>query len=49
MVLAGTADGQPVRWSFVQIRPESFTWRGESRQDDGQWKLESEFQLRRIA
>jgi hypothetical protein len=49
IILDGNADGQRIRWSFDEIRPESFVWRGESRDDSGSWKLEAEFRLRRIA
>jgi uncharacterized protein len=49
IILDGIADGQRVRWSFNEIRPESFVWRGERRDDSGSWNLEAEFRLRRIA
>ena len=47
LILLGTNDGREMRWSFVEIRSESFTWRGEERVD-GKWKLSSEFKLQRI-
>jgi uncharacterized protein len=49
MILEGTADGQRIRWSFNEIRPDSFVWRGESLDTSRSWKLEAEFRLRRIA
>src|SRR5882757_984164 len=47
LVLLGTQDGREIRWSFVDIRSGSFTWRGEERVD-GRWKLSSEFKLQRV-
>jgi hypothetical protein len=49
IILEGNADGQRIRWSFNEIRAESFVWKGESRDHSGSWKLEAEFRLRRIA
>lgn len=50
IILEGDADGQKkMRWSFNEIRPNSFVWRGESRSNSGTWKLEAEFRLSRIA
>lgn len=44
------ADGSLMRWSFVDITPDSFTWRGELSTDGGAtWRLEAEFFGRRIA
>jgi hypothetical protein len=38
------------RWSFSQIRPDSFRWRGEVSADDGQsWFLNMEYFARRTA
>jgi hypothetical protein len=48
LILLGTNDGREMRWSFVDIRSQSFTWRGEERAD-GKWKLSSEFKLHRVA
>ena len=43
------ADGTPIRWSFVDITPNSFRWLGEALERDGAtWKLEAEFHARRI-
>src|SRR5579875_2560484 len=42
------ADGNPVRWSFSEIAPASFRWRGEVSKDGGAtWRLRSEFFARR--
>jgi uncharacterized protein len=49
MVLEGEEDGHAIRWTFNDIQPASFVWRGESRHHDGSWKLEAEFRLRRIS
>jgi hypothetical protein len=43
-------DGRPIRWSFCDITPDSFTWRGEISDDDGKtWRLAQEMQARRRA
>lgn len=49
IVLQGEEEGHAIRWSFNDIQPESFVWRGESRAADGSWKLDTEFRLKRIA
>jgi hypothetical protein len=44
-----TAEGRKIRWSFKEITPTSFRWLGESWDPDGKnWRLEVEFQVRRI-
>lgn len=42
------ADGTKTRWTFTEIGPESFHWRGEARypRQDG-WTLEGEFRAKR--
>ena len=41
--------GERVRWSFTDITPDSFTWRGERSRDDGRtWQLQAEFHARRV-
>jgi hypothetical protein len=36
------------RWSFYDIRRDSFAVRGEASNDDGKtWKLESEYKMQR--
>jgi len=49
IVLRGTDDeGSALRWSFVDIQPASFTWRGEKSRDGGKtWRLEEEHHMRR--
>jgi uncharacterized protein len=49
IVLEGEEDDHRIRWSFNDIRPNSFIWRGESFQKAGSWNLEAEFRLKRIA
>lgn len=45
-----TEAGTPVRWSFTEITPRSFRWRGEISGDGGlTWRLQSEFLARRAA
>ena len=49
IVLRGRDDkGNFLRWSFNEIRPDSFTWRGETSYDGGKtWRLEEEHHMRR--
>lgn len=51
IVLRGVDDeGSMLRWSFNDIKPDSFTWRGEKSRDGGKtWKLEEEHHMRRRA
>jgi hypothetical protein len=51
IVQDGTDDaGTPVRWSFVDITPDSFRWLGERSPDGGAiWQLQAEFRARRVA
>jgi hypothetical protein len=40
---------ETLRWSFTEITPTSFRWRGERWHDDGQsWQLQAEFLARRV-
>ncbi len=42
--------GDAIRWSFTEITPNSFRWRGERSRDGGApWQLQAEFFARRIA
>jgi hypothetical protein len=49
IVLEGTSDdGVRMRWSFNDIRKDSFIWRGEKSRDDGRtWRLTDEYHLKR--
>jgi hypothetical protein len=49
IVLEGTADDAlRMRWSFNDIRNDSFIWRGEKSRDDGRhWRLTDEYHLKR--
>jgi len=49
IVLEGKdGDGSSLRWSFNEIRDDSFTWRGESSRDGGKtWRLEEEHHMKR--
>jgi hypothetical protein len=49
IVLEGVNEDRiPIRWSFVDIKKDSFIWRGESQEPPGTWKLGAEFRLNRI-
>jgi len=42
-------EGNPVRWSFTEITPNSFRWLGERSPDGGTtWQLQAEFLARRV-
>src|SRR5262249_31071114 len=42
-------DGTPIRWTFSEITPDSWRWRGERLEPDGKtWHLQVEFRARRI-
>lgn len=44
-----TDQGVPVRWSFTEITPDSFRWRGERSSDKGAtWQLQADFRARRV-
>jgi hypothetical protein len=49
IVLRGVdIDGAPIRWSFNDIKPHSFVWRGEKSHDgEKTWKLEEEHHMKR--
>ena len=43
-------DGASTRWSFSEIRPDSFRWRGERSTDAGStWRLQADFSAYRTA
>jgi len=49
IVLRGVdSDGSPIRWSFNDIKSDSFLWRGEKSRDGGKtWKVEEEHHMTR--
>ena len=51
IVQDGTAgDGTPLRWSFSDISPDAFRWRGERSLDGGaSWLLQADFRARRAS
>jgi hypothetical protein len=51
IVLHGESqDGSLRQWSFNEIRPDSFVWRGERSSDQGAtWRLEAEYKMTRRA
>jgi hypothetical protein len=51
IVQEGTNDaGEATRWSFSDITPNGFRWRGERSRDGGAtWELQAEFTLRHVA
>ena len=49
IVQIGTRGGRPIRWTFSEINPGSFTWRGHILSFDGvSWTLEVEMKFRRL-
>jgi hypothetical protein len=49
MQLGTYPDGRLIRWSFTEIKKDSFVWKGEVLQPDGKtWKLDAEFHARRM-
>ena len=48
--LGNGPDGKLMRWSFSEITPDSFLWRGEVSADQGAtWRINTEFNARRRA
>jgi hypothetical protein len=48
IVQVGTRGGWPIRWTFSEIREDSFSWHGHVLNSDGAtWRLEVETHLRR--
>ena len=50
IILEGkTEEGNPLKWIFSQITPNSFRWHSEETQDKGQtWKITEEMQIRKV-
>lgn len=49
IVQLGNADGVHIRWSFSEIAPDAFRWRGERSTDSGAtWFLQADFRARRM-
>ena len=49
MVLLGMVDGRPIRWQFIDIAQDRFTWQGFQLEADGErWPLQAQFDLKRI-
>lgn len=40
--------GASVRWSFLDITPDSFRWLGERAPNGADWQLQAEFRARRL-
>ncbi len=49
IVLRGRdTDGLPIRWTFSEMKPDSFHWQGEKSHDGGKtWKLEEDHHMKR--
>ena len=49
IVLRGLdTDGLPIRWTFSEIKPDSFHWQGEKSHDGGKtWKVEEDHHMKR--
>jgi hypothetical protein len=42
------ADGLPIRWTFSEMKPDSFHWQGEKSHDGGTtWKVEEDHHMKR--
>lgn len=49
IVLLGASQGRPIKWQFVDIRTDRFTWQGYRLDADGlTWRLQAQFDLRRM-
>ena len=49
VVQLGLRAGRPIRWTFSEIRADSFHWQGHSLKDDGStWLLEVDVRFRRM-
>ncbi len=49
MQVGTDSTGATIRWSFVDIKPDSFRWTGETLEPDGRtWKMSGDFRGKRI-
>lgn len=49
IVQLGMRAGRPIRWTFGEIRADSFRWQGHALEDDGAtWRLEIDIGFRRM-
>jgi hypothetical protein len=49
IVQIGTRDGRPIRWTFFNIEPNSFSWQAHILNFDGKtWDLEVDIQFQRV-
>jgi len=50
IVQLGMRAGRPIRWTFSEIRADSFRWQGHALADDGvTWRLEIDIGFRRMS
>ena len=50
IVQVGTLGDATLRWSFKEIRPDSFRWTGERSTDGGKtWALQADYRARRVS
>lgn len=47
--LEANHDGTPIRWTFSDIREDSFRWRAEHQQEDGSWQIRQTFAATRAS
>lgn len=48
IVQDGVGDSASLRWSFLDITPDSFRWLGEKRSGTGEWCAQAEFRARHV-
>ena len=50
VVQLGMRAGRPIRWTFSEVRRDSFRWQGHALEDDGNtWRIEVDIQFKRAA
>lgn len=48
VVQLGIRAGRPIRWTFSEVRRDSFRWQGHALEDDGNtWRIEVDIQFKR--